>query len=67
MQQQAKAYQIVDNNLYKASVSGPLLRCLSKAKGQELLSEVHAGVYRGHIGARALATKSSNKVSVGQQ
>jgi hypothetical protein len=33
MQQWAMAYQIVDNNLYKASISGPLLRCLRKAKG----------------------------------
>jgi hypothetical protein len=33
MQQWAKAYQIVGNNLYKTSVSGPPLRCLSKAKG----------------------------------
>jgi hypothetical protein len=43
--------------LYKTSLIGPLLRCLSKAEGQELLSEIHAGVYRGHIGARALAVK----------
>jgi hypothetical protein len=61
MQQQAKAYQIVDNNLYKASISRPLLRCLSMTKVQELLFEVHVGIYRGHIGAhisaRALAAK----------
>jgi hypothetical protein len=50
MQQWAKAYQIIDNDLYKASVSGPLLQCLSKVEGQELLSEVYAGVCRGHIG-----------------
>jgi hypothetical protein len=33
MQQGARAYQIVDNNLYKASVSRPFLWCLSKAEG----------------------------------
>jgi hypothetical protein len=48
---------IVDNNLYKASVSGPPLWCLSKTEGQELLPEVHAGIYGGHIGALALAAK----------
>jgi hypothetical protein len=32
MQQRAKAYQIIDNNLYMASISGPLLRCLGKPK-----------------------------------
>jgi hypothetical protein len=57
MQQWARAYQIVDNNLYKASVSGPLLWCLSKAEGQEILSEVHAGICGSRIGARALAAK----------
>jgi hypothetical protein len=57
MQQRAKAYQIVDNDLYKTSVSGPLLRCVSKAKGQELLSEIHTRICGGHIGARALAAK----------
>jgi hypothetical protein len=31
MQQRAKAYQIVGNGLYKTSVSGPLLQCISKA------------------------------------
>jgi hypothetical protein len=57
MQQRVHAYKIVDNNLYKISVSGPLLRCISKEEGQQILSEVHARVCGGHIGARALATK----------
>jgi hypothetical protein len=57
MQQRAGSYQIIDNDLYKTSILGPLLRCVSKAEGQEILSEIHAGTYRGHIGARALSTK----------
>jgi hypothetical protein len=57
MQQRARAYQKIDNNLYKTSISGPLLRCLSKVEGQEILLEVHAGICGGHIGALALATK----------
>jgi hypothetical protein len=44
--------------MYKTSVSGPLLRCLSKAEGQEILQEVHEGIYGGHIGARALAANA---------
>jgi hypothetical protein len=55
MQQRAKDYQIVDNELYKTSVSGPILRCINKTEGQEILQEVHAGICEGHIGARALA------------
>jgi hypothetical protein len=57
MQERARAYQIIGNNLYKASVLGPLLWCLRKAEGQEILLEVHAGIYRGHIGACMLAAK----------
>jgi hypothetical protein len=57
MQQRDRAYQIVDNNLYKTSVLGPLLQCLSKAEGQEILLEAYAEICGGHIGARALAAK----------
>jgi hypothetical protein len=37
LQQQAKDYQIVENELYKTSVSGPLLYCISKIEDQEIL------------------------------
>jgi ribonuclease HI len=57
MQQRAKDYQIVGNELYKASILGPLLWCLSKAEALETLQEVHAGICGGHIGARTLAAK----------
>jgi hypothetical protein len=57
MQQRAGSYQVVDNDLYKTSISGPLLQCVSKAEGQQILSKIHTGTYGGHIGARALAAK----------
>jgi hypothetical protein len=57
MYQGVKTYQIINNELYRTSISGPFLRCISKVEGQELLLEIHARVCRGHIGARALATK----------
>jgi hypothetical protein len=50
-------YQIVDNGLYKTSTFGPLLRCVNKTVHQKLVSKNHAGICRGHIGARALAAK----------
>jgi hypothetical protein len=37
LQQQAKDYQIVENELYKTSVLGPLLYCISKIEDQEIL------------------------------
>jgi hypothetical protein len=58
MQERAQSYQIVNNELYKICISGPLLHCVSKTKGQQILSEVHTGVCGAHIGARTLATKT---------
>jgi hypothetical protein len=57
MQQRAKAYQVIGDELYKTSVIGPLLRCLSKDEGKELLAETPSGVCGGHIGSRALTAK----------
>jgi hypothetical protein len=51
MQQRAQSYQIVNSELHRISVLGTLLRCVSKAKGQQILSEVHTGVCGGHIEA----------------
>jgi hypothetical protein len=33
MQQRVKAYQIIRDELYKTSVTGPLLHCLSRDEG----------------------------------
>jgi hypothetical protein len=57
MQQRARSYQIVDKDLYKTSISGPLLQCVSKAVGQEILLEIHVGTCGSHICARAPAAK----------
>jgi hypothetical protein len=57
MQQRAKDYQIVSNELYKTSILCPLLRCTSKTKRQEILQEVHAGICGGQIGACAIVAK----------
>jgi hypothetical protein len=57
MQQRAKAYQVIGDELYKTSVTGPLLCCLSRDEGKELLAQTHLGVCRGHKGSRALAAK----------
>jgi hypothetical protein len=57
MQQRAKTYQIIGDELYKTSVTGPLLRCLSRDEGKELLTQTHSVVCEDHKGARALAAK----------
>jgi hypothetical protein len=57
MQQRAKAYQVIEDELYTTSVTGSLLRCLSRDEGKELLAQTHSGVCGGHIRSRALAAK----------
>jgi hypothetical protein len=57
MQQRAKSYQVIRDELYKTLVTGPLLRCLSRDEGKELLAQTHLGVCGGHIGSRALVAK----------
>jgi hypothetical protein len=48
--------EVFDNELYKICISGLLLRCVSKVEGQEILQEVHTGIYGGHIDACPVAT-----------
>jgi hypothetical protein len=60
-----KPYQIINNNMYRASVAGHLLHCLSKAEGKELLLKIHASICGGHMGSRALTSKVLGKVSTG--
>jgi hypothetical protein len=43
--------------IYTRFLSQATCFAVSKEEGQEILLEVHAGVCRGHIGARALAAK----------
>jgi hypothetical protein len=57
MQQRVKSYQLIGDELYKTSVTGPLLCCLSKDECSELLAQTHARICGGHIGARALTAK----------
>jgi hypothetical protein len=59
MQQRAKAYQVIGDELYKTLVTRPLLRCLSRDEGKELLAQAqtHSGECGGHIGSRTLAAK----------
>jgi hypothetical protein len=56
MQQRAKAYQVIEDELYKTSVTGPLLCYLSKDECKELLAQMHSSICGCHIGSKALTT-----------
>jgi ribonuclease HI len=53
----ARPYVIIEGELYKHGVCSPLLKCLSRAKGIELMKEIHAGLCGFHIGSRPLLGK----------
>jgi ribonuclease HI len=52
-----RPYVIIERELYKHGVCSPLLKCLSRAEGIELMKEIHAGLFGSHIGARPLLGK----------
>jgi hypothetical protein len=54
MEARTRPYVIIVGELYKQGVYSPLLKCLSKAEGQELMKEIHAGLCGAHIGSRPL-------------
>jgi ribonuclease HI len=57
MEARTKSYVIIEGELYKHGVCSPLLKCLSRAEGIELMKEIHAGLCGSHIGSRPLLGK----------
>jgi ribonuclease HI len=67
MQSRTRPYIIIEGELFKQGVCSPLLKCLSRAKGQELMKEIHAGVCGAHIGSRPLLGKVLSKDFIGRK
>jgi hypothetical protein len=61
MEARTRPYLIIEGELYKQGVFSPLLKYLSRTKGQELMKEIHAGLYGAHIGSRPLLGKVFQK------
>jgi hypothetical protein len=57
MEARTRPYVIIEGELYKHGVCSPLLKCLSRAEGVELMKEIHAGLCGSHIGSRPLLGK----------
>jgi ribonuclease HI len=57
MQAKTRPYMIIEGELFKQGVCSPLLKCLSRAEGQELMKEIHVGICGAHIGSRPLLGK----------
>jgi hypothetical protein len=57
MEARTRPYVIIEGELYKHGVCSPLLKCLSRTEGQELMKKIHAGLCGAHIGSRPLLGK----------
>jgi ribonuclease HI len=57
MEARTRPYVIIEGELYKHGVCSPLLKCLSRIEGIELIKEIHAGLCGSHIGSRPLLGK----------
>ena len=54
----AKAYVIIDGELYKRSVSGVFQWCVSGKEGRQILKEIHEGDCGHHASTRSLVAKA---------
>jgi hypothetical protein len=57
MEARIMPYVIIEGELYKQGVCSPLLKCLSRTEGQELMKEIHTRLCGAHIGSRPLLGK----------
>jgi ribonuclease HI len=57
MEARTRPYIIIEGELYKHGVCSPLLKCLSRTEGIELMKEIHAGLCGSHIRSRPLLGK----------
>ena len=55
---QSVRFSVVDGQLYKRSLGGPYLKCLTLEQGQYVLAELHEGVCGNHPWGRTLAHRA---------
>ena len=58
IQIQSARFSLVDGQLYKQSLGGPYLKCLTPEQGQYVLAELHEAICRNHPGGRTLAHRA---------
>jgi hypothetical protein len=62
IQARTRPYMIIEGELFKQGVCSQLLKCMSRAEGQELMKEIHAVICGAHIGSRPLLGKVFRQV-----
>ena len=58
IQIQSARFSLVDDQLYKWSLGGPYLKCLTLEQGQYVLAKLHEGICGNHPGGRTLAHRA---------
>lgn len=58
VQRRAKAFTIINGEMYKRSVTNVLQRCVEPEEGQEILWDIHQGECGHHASLRALVAKA---------
>ena len=53
-----KSFTIINNELYKRSISGIFQRCVTPNEGRKILRDIHAGDCGHHAGARSIVAKA---------
>ena len=56
---EASYYTIVGDQLYRRSLSQPLLKCLTSDQVHSVLEEVHKGSCGHHLGGKSVGTEKS--------
>ena len=54
----AARFCVIQGRLYKRSLYGPYLKCLTESQGIKVIKELHEGDARGHSGARSLVFRA---------
>ena len=58
LQFQSARFSLVDGQLFKLSLGGPYLKCLTPEQSQYVLAELHEGICGNHLGGRTLAHRA---------
>ena len=58
IQVQVARFSLINGQLYKRSLDGPYLKCLTTQQGQYILVELHEGICGNHLGGRTLAHRA---------
>ena len=62
VQVQLARFSLIDGQLFRRSMGGPYLKCLTPEQGHYVLAELHEGICGNHPGSRTLAHRAHTQV-----